>query len=115
MGPNGSTANDAGDADSGANRLQNSPDITADVSVNQISGSLANVTISYRVDTAPANATFPLVVEFFLSDATGTDAFFIGSDSYDTSDHSAGIKTITLTGVSIVCLLYTSPSPRDRG
>ena len=65
LGPNGSTANDAGDADSGANRLQNSPDITADVSVNQISGSLANVTISYRVDTAPANAAFPLVVEFF--------------------------------------------------
>ena len=62
------------------------------------------MTISYRVDTAPANAAFPLVVEFFLSDATGTDAFFIGSDIYETSDHSAGIKTITLTGVSIVDL-----------
>ncbi len=56
----GPTPNDADDPDLGGNRLQNYPQVTA------IAMPDANtVRLSYRVDSAPANATYPLRVRFF--------------------------------------------------
>lgn len=55
----GHTPNDAGDADAGANNLQNFPQIL-DYSVGA-----GSFTVRYRVDTAPANASYPLRVDFY--------------------------------------------------
>ena len=104
LGSNGSTANDNGDADSGPNRLQNNPVINSDVTVEMTSDSTADITIVFNVDTDPVNGDYPLAIEFFLSDATGADAFFVGSDVYTAADFASGPKMITLTGVSIVDL-----------
>ena len=100
LGINGSTANDSADVDAGPNRLQNSPLINPNVSMVMTSASTANITITYRVDTDPSNGVYPLVVEFFLSGASGVDAFSIGSDTFTLADFNAGLKTVTLTGVS---------------
>lgn len=56
----GPTANDAGDADSGGNRLQNSPDVVDAVAVGA-----DRFRLDLRVDSAPGNATYPLRVDAF--------------------------------------------------
>jgi len=55
----GATPNDAGDADAGANRLQNSP------AIEQVTYLDAGATmkIDYRVDSLPAHAAYPLRVD----------------------------------------------------
>jgi len=81
---NGLTTNDADDPDTGPNNLQNSSDLTAAVIDN--SGELL---VSYRVDTDPANATYPLTVEFFEADADDEEGqVILGRDSYSTTNHS---------------------------
>lgn len=56
----GATANDSSDADSGGNRLQNTPIVTAlgDIGAN-------TVELDIMVDTAPANASYPIRVDFY--------------------------------------------------
>jgi hypothetical protein len=56
----GPTANDAGDADSGGNRLQNAP-----VALDATPGGADDFILQYRVDSAPANAAYPIRVDFF--------------------------------------------------
>ncbi|WP_440223467.1 hypothetical protein ACQQ2N_20665 [Dokdonella sp. MW10] len=56
----GPTPNDAGDADEGGNRLQNHPVMTS------FSCSAGTCTLGYRVDTAVANATYPLRVDVMV-------------------------------------------------
>jgi hypothetical protein len=78
---NGPTVNDipAGseDADAGANNLQNFPNMTAAI----ING--ANLNITYSVPTIVANSEFPLTVEFFLADVSGTQgATPLGTHTY---------------------------------
>jgi len=71
------TANDAGDPDTGANNLQNFPEMVSAT----ING--ANVDIQYSVPSTSANSSFPLTVEFFLADADGQEGqTYLGSDSY---------------------------------
>ena len=53
----GVTPDDAGDADAGSNRLQNRPVVEA----LTIAGGTASLT--FRVDTLPANATYPLTID----------------------------------------------------
>lgn len=80
----GTTENDAEDPDEqGANRLQNHPVLS---SVGQDGDALA---VTYVVDTAPANAAYPLRVEFFLADAD-EGAVFLGADTYTAADYEAG-------------------------
>ena len=60
--------------------------------------------ITYRVDTNPANATYPLSVEFFEADADNQEGqTFLGRDSYSATDHSGCgtppcSKTVTFVG-----------------
>ncbi len=71
------TANDAGDPDTGANNLQNFPEIQTAI----LNG--GNVDITYSVPSTAANSAFPLTVEFFLADADGQEGeTYLGSDSY---------------------------------
>jgi len=69
----GVNPNDPGDADTGANQLQNRPEIFgAEEDAGQFS-------IDYAVDAA----TFPIRVEFFIADDDGTEgALFIGAHEY---------------------------------
>ncbi|WP_283432102.1 dockerin type I domain-containing protein [Neorhodopirellula lusitana] len=90
LGSNGAASNDAGDADTGANRLQNTA-TSLGVEVT-VTGSTALIEFEYQVDTLPANATFPLTVEFFLSDASGQGIHFLTDDIYSTADQSTGLK-----------------------
>ncbi|GAB5536215.1 MAG: hypothetical protein Rubg2KO_24640 [Rubricoccaceae bacterium] len=82
-----SLENDAGDVDEGANRRQNSPVVSS-------AGALGfTLQVSYRVDTDPANATYPLRVEFF--EAEGVTDFpgamrYLGHDVYTAADFTAG-------------------------
>ena len=104
LGANGFNTNDSGDADTGPNRLQNTPSISPDVSVVMTTASTADISITYSIDTDPVNGVYPLEVEFFLSNSAGVDAFFIGGDTSTSADFIAGSKTITLTDVSIAGL-----------
>jgi len=70
----GPSPNDAGDADEGSNRLQNSPVIE---NVAYSNGG-NTITLTYRVDTAAANAVWPLRI----SVARGTGAGSLQIDSY---------------------------------
>jgi hypothetical protein len=76
---NGPRANDAGDPDLGANRLQNHPVIVAAGRVGD------ELTIDYLVDSTVANASYPLAVEFYRS--SGDSAVeFLGADSYESAE-----------------------------
>ena len=79
---NGRTPNDADDADSGSNLLMNHPEISA------YNWSNGQYTVRYRVDTALANAAYPLRVDFYI--AAGVDdpegAQWLGSELIDAGD-----------------------------
>lgn len=97
---NGANGNDAGDSDTGPNQRQNSPVIVGDIQVVPTSGNLADITITYSLNSSTPHTTFPVTAEFFFSDSSGRDAFFVGSDVFTEADSTAGTpKTITLTGV----------------
>lgn len=83
---NGESGNDAGDADSGVNRLQNYPVITsADVNSD------GEVVITFTIDSDLANATYPIEVDFYRS-AAGNAVAFLGT----TTVSGPGTHTITL-------------------
>ncbi len=72
--------NDPGDADGGPQ--QNYPEIN---SFNVLANDLA---INYKVDSLPANSTYPLTVEFYRSDALASYAptTFLGRDVYTAAE-----------------------------
>jgi len=86
----GRTANDAGDADDGANRLQNYPVIEA-TSVDPATG---DVTITYYVDSDPSLSTsgasaYPLQINFYQADADQEEGFgILTQETYTSSDYS---------------------------
>lgn len=92
----GRTPNDAGDADSGANHLQNHPQILA------YSLGAGSFSVRYRVDTAPANASYPLRVDFYR--ALGDEGeVLLDSDVYLEAEAQSE-KQVSLTippGVSL--------------
>jgi len=79
----GVTPNDPGDADDGPNRLQNFPEIEN----AEYDAASDQVTVTYRVDSAPSNSAYPLAIEIFKAKG-GEGATFIGEDEY--SDGSSG-------------------------
>ncbi len=78
---NGATANDPGDADAGPNNLQNTPEVMR----ASIEGD--RMTVEYQVDTAPANAAYPLRVAFFRAFNGEGGAAFLGTDTYSAADY----------------------------
>ena len=84
--------NDAGDADEGANRFQNTPLIEA----VQVLGGGTQMAVTYRVDTAVANAAYPLRVDFYASVDGDEGSEPLGSDVY-TAAEAPQSKTIMLS------------------
>ncbi|MGJ8591035.1 MAG: T9SS type A sorting domain-containing protein [Aquaticitalea sp.] len=82
----GTTANDADDADTGVNNLQNTPEITT---VNRLAGTAMEIT--YSVPSSIANSAYPLTIEFFGA-FSGQGKNFIESDIYT----AVGTKTVTI-------------------
>lgn len=80
----GSTANDVDDSDEGANRLQNSPEVFLPVDFRPMGAS--SVTLDYRVDTAIANAAYPIQVNFYRANCGGGSRQWLGSDSIDIAE-----------------------------
>lgn len=85
----GPSANDPGDADGGANNGQNHPEfIAATQSGNQL-------TITYRVDSAPVNSAYPLRIDFYRN-IQGGSGMRIGQDTY-TEDVAQAERTVVFT------------------
>ena len=86
----GQTANDAGDGDDGAHRLQNSPVIDG----SGYDASADDVTVTYRVSSDPSLTgdgapRYPLTVDFYRADADASEgSAHIGSDTYSSSDYT---------------------------
>jgi len=52
--------------------------------------------IEYFVDSDPSNSTYPKTVQFFNADNDREGEIFVGSDSFNEADYTAGSKTINL-------------------
>lgn len=82
---NGNTPNDFGDADLGANRLQNSPEL--DPVRTRIDFQTGELLVEYRVTSDVGNAAYPLTIDFYLADPTGLQPqTYLGSDSYPAAE-----------------------------
>ncbi|HEY2413883.1 MAG TPA: dockerin type I domain-containing protein [Pirellulaceae bacterium] len=86
--------NDAADADTGPNNLQNYPEISYATTDD------GKLKVNYNVPSDPANSTYPMRVEFFLADANGQGKTYLGFDTFTEADFAAGGKTVTLATAS---------------
>jgi hypothetical protein len=97
LGAAGHTPNDAGDADAGANNLQNYPVVT-----NQTIDGAGDLIVSYKIDSAPGNSDYGsegLRIEFFKADGTGEGERFLNFNYYTVGDYNSlapGVKTVNL-------------------
>ncbi|HET7065628.1 MAG TPA: hypothetical protein VFI49_15245 [Rudaea sp.] len=85
-------ANDAGDADDGSNQQQNWPEIYTAEPVRVPGPGLA-MKITYKVTSAPANAVYPIRVDFHFAVHGGAGVWF-AQDSYPSA---AGQDYVTTT------------------
>jgi CSLREA domain-containing protein len=90
----GTTVNDVDDADEGGNRLQNSPEVFLPPDFEPMGAS--SVTLDYRVDTAVANAVYPITVNFYRADCGGGSRALLGSDTIAEAQ-AQSLRTFTLT------------------
>lgn len=85
--PYGINNNDSGDSDGGLNRLQNFPVISEGA---EIQG--GNLDLSYFVDSAPQNATYPIQVEFFIQAGAARQAKeYLFYNVFTEEDYNAGV------------------------
>jgi hypothetical protein len=112
LGPNGVTANDIGDADAGANGLQNYPQLTSAVSAG------GNATI---VGSLSSNASTTYRIEFFSSPVAdgsgfGEGAVYLGYTTVITNGLGVATFNTTLPGVSVaVGHMVTATATVDLG
>ncbi len=106
-----SNANDAGDGDSGANGLQNTPVITAArIQANN------DITLQGTLNSSP-DTTFTL--DFFENTRSGSHTYsetrrYIGSASNLTTDAAGNFSfNVTLTGVNVAVGKYISATATD--
>ncbi len=92
IGNDGRNVNDPGDADAGANNLQNYPEFSSVVGDGDML-----LTYSYLVDSDPANSTYPLRIEFYLADSGGNERRrLVGIDEYPLAD-AQSIRTAPIS------------------
>lgn len=105
----GATPNDPNDADdAGGNRLQNFPEVTLPPSF--LPGGGNTVMLQYRVDTALANASYPLTVNFYRAACGGGSRELVASDTYNNGD-AQQLRDFTLSaadGGNILPLVATA-------
>ena len=89
----GATANDVNDADDGGNRLQNFPEFTVPVAFLPNGG--LSTSVQYRVDSALANASYPITVHFYRGACGGGSEKLMQTDVY-TAALAQSLKTIML-------------------
>ena len=88
IGAFGLTPNDPGDADTGANNVQNYPVIqSAHVTGGQL-------TVTYLVDSTTGNSAYPLRIDFYVDIDEGSGEFLV-SDTYP-STNAQQMRTVTL-------------------
>ncbi len=81
----GPSPNDFGDADTGANRLQNFPEL--DPIGTRLEVATGDLRVEYRVTSDVANTAYPLTIDFYLADSSGLQPWtYLGSDSYPDTD-----------------------------
>ena len=91
LGADGATANDATDADLGANLLQNAPELVGALMVD------TEAQITYTVESDPSNQAYPITVDFFAPDADveeGQTPLF--SDVFEAGDYPGDV-VVTVT------------------
>lgn len=99
----GLTQNDPDDADGGANRGQNYPQIS-DFSID----GNGDLIVQFSVDSSPVNSDYGsegLYIEFFKADNGGEGQRFLGSARYLVSDYNgalAGLKTVNLGNAALL-------------
>ena len=93
-GANGATPNDPGDADTGGNRLQNFAAFSLPGGFLPAGGN--SVLVNFQVDTATANASYPLRVDFYRADCGGGSRQFLGSTQVQAIDAQTP-RSFTLT------------------
>ncbi len=110
--PDGATPNDPGDPDEGANRLQNAPELT----LGAFDAESRNLSISYRVDTLPANASYDLVLDFYAADAAReAGKIWLGSESIAAVDAgTVGMAILALPAEVSPAGLYVVATATDR-
>jgi parallel beta-helix repeat protein len=78
VGSQRATSNDVDDADRGANNLQNTPELATAILSD---GALI---VQYLMSSSAAYSAYPITVEFFVADASGTEgSTFLGDDTID--------------------------------
>ncbi|MFN1834311.1 right-handed parallel beta-helix repeat-containing protein [Balneola sp. MJW-20] len=77
LGGDNVTVNDTGDADEGPNRLQNYP-VVSSVEYDSVN---SQVTLNYELDTDPANAAYPVNVDFYLQGGDRQPVRYLGTDT----------------------------------
>mgnify|MGYP005844037721 CR=1 FL=1 len=89
----GPTANDPGDADSGANRRMNYPEFGEAAPIPGTDP--IETVVTFRVDSEPANQTYPIAVDFYRANGYGErqGTAFLASATFDTFGTE---ETITL-------------------
>ena len=114
--PIGRNINDPGDADGGPNKGQNYPVLSNADALRDATGT--DLTISYDVDSAPANSTYPITVHFYLADSDNEDAeTYLGQDIYTVADYNSfapGTKIATFRSTELlVATNYISATATD--
>ncbi|MCG8460753.1 MAG: right-handed parallel beta-helix repeat-containing protein, partial [Holophagales bacterium] len=93
----GATANDPDDADLGPNALQNFPQLS-----RAWLTAPGQLLVTYLVDSSTSNASYPLRVEFFLSDGDGEEGMdFVGAVTYDAGNAQTEVTTISSPAVAV--------------
>lgn len=106
--------NDAGDADEGPNRLQNYPVLSEGAALEG-----GEIVLSYFVDSAPGNSTFPIQVEFFIEAGERQAKEYLFYDVFTEDDYNAGVpKEISVplpTGSGFVVGDFILSTATDAG
>lgn len=104
--PDGTNPNDAGDADSGPNNLQNFP-VIHNVHID----ASGNVVITYLVDSAATNSAYDLSIDFYEVDsaASGQGKTYLGSTTFTVADLTIGQETVSLGSAAALGIVKGDP------
>ena len=105
----GSTPNDIDDADDqGGNRMQNFPVI--DLPAGFLNSGGSSVGLQYRVDTAVANATYPITVHFYRGACGGGSRDLLATDTITAGEAQQLLpfNLISADGANVLPLVATA-------